>query len=227
MELSHVSHQLLLIRHAQSQNNANEEQARICDPGITDLGRQQAESLSKFLSSMVFESIICSAFRRALQTAEHLNSTLGKPSEVLIDLHEHGGCYEGWHSENFVGMPGMTDTEIEAEFSNVVFPDDYPADGWWQSKPRETHDQSIERAERMANILADRYSAASANVACVTHADFLAKLLVAMFGSEIENETAFFDLKNVGITRVIFDGNRWQFLEVNSVDFLPVELVSS
>ena len=131
MELSHVSHQLLLIRHAQSQNNANEEQARICDPGITDLGRQQAESLSRFLSSMDFESIICSAFRRALQTAEHLNSTLGKPSEVLIDLHEHGGCYEGWHSENFVGMPGMTDTEIEAEFSNVVFPDDYPADGWW------------------------------------------------------------------------------------------------
>ena len=44
--------ELYIIRHAQSSNNAlADERERVCDPHLTELGRQQAELLAAHLAA--------------------------------------------------------------------------------------------------------------------------------------------------------------------------------
>lgn len=218
---------LFLIRHAQSQNNAKLESERVSDPGITETGTRQAALLGDHFASLEFGSLICSGFRRALQTAEFLRPVHRLTPEVVIDLHEHGGCYSGWHPENFRGEPGLNAEEIQAEFGKVHLPSELNSAGWWKSMSREAHGASDERAERVSRLLKNRLEKSTVNIVCVSHADFLAKLLLAMFGNSIQEHATFFDLKNVGVTEVGLDGFNWKLYQLNSVDFLPDELVTS
>lgn len=45
--------QFLLVRHGQSQNNALPDNQRVCDPDLTELGRQQADRTAKYLCRSV------------------------------------------------------------------------------------------------------------------------------------------------------------------------------
>lgn len=223
---------LYLVRHAQSANNAQADDKRVNDPSITNLGWEQARSLGNHLLEQQaqpkeFESLICSGFRRALQTASQIQEQIGLVPEIMVNVHEHGGCYDGWNEENFVGRPGLTAQEIAQEFGPVKLPDDYPEVGWWESKPRETQEASEHRAIKVSNDFLKRLTNSTGNLICVTHADFLAKLLLAMFGPEIRDRDRFHDLKNVGITVVGLEESCWKLYQLNSVDFLEPERVSS
>ena len=47
----------------------------------------------------------------------------GLRPEVLVDLHEQGGCQAGASPEVYQGRPGMTRDEIVAEFGDWLLPD--------------------------------------------------------------------------------------------------------
>ncbi len=67
---------LLLIRHAQSANNALPEHLRVEDPALTALGHRQAQALAVWLSTCSVNVLVASPFRRALETVEYLRREL-------------------------------------------------------------------------------------------------------------------------------------------------------
>jgi 2,3-bisphosphoglycerate-dependent phosphoglycerate mutase len=222
-----VPPRIYLVRHAQSGNNAQPVEQRTDDPSITCLGHQQAEKVAERLAVLSLGSLVCSAFRRALQTAYWISRSTRLVPEVIVDLHERGGCYAGWQEANFTGMPGLTPVEVVSEFGPVQLPGCYPKSGWWGSRPRESQEACAQRAVRMADELKTRVRLCEKSIVCVTHADFLSQLLLAMLGDELRDDEGFSDLKNAGITQVGLDETGWKLYELNSVDHLPDLLVTS
>ena len=216
-----------LVRHAQSANNAQADEFRVCDPGITEIGRKQAAAAAEFFRDLEFQTLVTSGFRRALQTAAFLSTVTGTCPEVVVGMHEHGGCFDGWNESNYAGRPGMTAEEISAEFGPVRLPQDFPPGGWWQSRPRESHPQSDQRARAMSEWLGQRISQADSSIVCVTHADFLSKLLLSMLGDPIRKEPGFCDLKNCGWTHLVWSSSGWRLVQLNQTDYLPNELRTS
>ncbi len=68
---------ILLIRHAQSANNALPESQRVPDPGLTELGKQQAERLTAICSRYKITELYCSPFRRSLDTTRPISNCTG------------------------------------------------------------------------------------------------------------------------------------------------------
>ena len=80
---------LVLARHGQTPANV----AKILDtllpgPGLTDLGRLQAEALGKELSSLAVTALYGSRARRAQETAGVVGTVLGMTPGVVDGVHE-------------------------------------------------------------------------------------------------------------------------------------------
>ncbi len=77
---------MILLRHGQSEFNAAFTATRrdpgIRDPGLTALGRQQAERAAAALATENVAHIIASPYTRALQTAAPLARLLGLPVRI-------------------------------------------------------------------------------------------------------------------------------------------------
>ena len=77
--------QLYLVRHAQSSNNAQPEHLRVPDPGITEIGEQQAICLADWLDASSFVHLATSACPGvALQTAGFIRRRTGHIPEVIV-----------------------------------------------------------------------------------------------------------------------------------------------
>ena len=192
--------ELLLIRHAQSENNARPESERVEDPGITPLGVRQAQRLAEMFVAWDVEHLVASAFRRALLTAQQIQNRSGHTLTVWRHLHEVGGCYAGHLPGEMVGRPGMNAEELLAEFPQSTFAESIPATGWWSSKPYETDEQAWRRAQQQARQLLESFQHAR-RVACVIHADFKALMLKALLAKQWEQYQAE-PLVNTGVTRL-------------------------
>lgn len=81
-----VSRQLLLIRHAQPERVEGVVEG--ADPGLTDLGRRQANAMAKWLADEDIVAVHSSTARRAVETAEPLAGSHGRIIETHQDLLE-------------------------------------------------------------------------------------------------------------------------------------------
>ncbi|MDB4793973.1 histidine phosphatase family protein [Pirellulaceae bacterium] len=217
---------IYLVRHAQSANNAQDESKRVCDPSITAVGQRQAVHLAKRLADIAFETLLTSPFRRALQTTKAVQLSTGHLPELLVDLHENGGCYEGWKPDNFEGRNGFHDEEIRREIGKINIVTPVGPLGWWKSQPRESVPQSTTRAIKLENYLKTRLVEKNKSIVCISHADFISSLLKQMFGQKIQEQSEFHLLKNTGVTSVKWASNSWQLIELNSVSHLVENLVT-
>lgn len=86
---------VLLIRHGQSEWNADGRWQGQADPTLTDLGRHQAQHASRALG--VVDAIVSSDLQRASETAMIISNELGVGPLVLdADLRErHAGEWQG------------------------------------------------------------------------------------------------------------------------------------
>jgi len=169
--------QLFLIRHAQSQNNANPPHRRVEDPGLTALGFDQAERLAEWIPGLELTRIISSPFRRSLLTAAAIGGRLGMAVEVRRDLHEIGGCYSGYADGEILGRPGLTRMGIEREFPGFRVAAEIDGDGWWACRPRETEAEAVVRAGRLLQQTITEFGSTEERIAYVMHADFKLCLL--------------------------------------------------
>jgi probable phosphoglycerate mutase len=101
---------VLLVRHGQSEWNADGRWQGQADPPLTDLGRAQAQHAARALGTV--DAIVASDLLRAADTAVILAGALGVgPVVVEPDLRErHAGEWQGLtRPEIEAGWPGYLD----------------------------------------------------------------------------------------------------------------------
>jgi broad specificity phosphatase PhoE len=114
--------ELLLVRHAQPE--WNRDRTAQVDPGLTELGRRQAELLARRLRGERFDRLLVSTATRARQTAAPLERQLPGPApEERAWLHE-------------IHLPAAWQGTPSEEVGRVLQEArDRPRDAWWDGLP--------------------------------------------------------------------------------------------
>ncbi len=99
---------LVLLRHGQTEYNANNRMQGQLDTDLSDLGREQASAAAEVLAKRQPLLIVSSDLRRALDTANALGERSGVPVGVDTRLREtHLGDWQGMtHLEVDAAAPG-------------------------------------------------------------------------------------------------------------------------
>ncbi len=217
---------LMLIRHAQSLNNALPEEQRVEDPEITELGHRQAAALAEWALAAGITRLITSPFRRSLQTTEYLRQRLGLVPHIWTDIHEQGGCYSGHEPSCYTGRPGMSRREIEAEFPDYIIDAQIDDQGWWKNRPYESVTEARARARRMVEQAIREFRGTRETVALVMHADFKRLVLGEMFSTPpLHNGQWLRSIYNTAVTTI--DGHsELTLVRYNSTEHLTDELLS-
>jgi 2,3-bisphosphoglycerate-dependent phosphoglycerate mutase len=246
--------QLYIIRHAQSTNNARWLETRSSlgrdeDPGLTEIGKKQAQILGEFLSrsssinplhehdprnqaGFDLTHLYCSLMLRSVQTGTELAKATGLPLEGWVELHETGGMITGdGEMEPYRGIPGKPRSYFEENYPDLILPDGVDENGWW-NRPFEGEEERPLRAQRVIQKLITRHGRSTDRIAIVTHGAFSNYLIRGLIGLT-ENASLWFDLSNASITRVDFIRDRDQpenifrvIFYMNRLDFMPNELIT-
>lgn len=221
--------EIYLIRHGQSANNAQSEHLRVSDPGLTEVGEQQAAALAAWFASHPVDFLYCSPFLRALETARPLAEIKQLPVRVRADLFELGGCYSGHEVGKKRGEPGLGLSQLRAGYPNWQIDTSIAETGWW-GRDFETRDEGRARAHAVAQWLSSELSTATGIHVLVIHADFKRLLLESMFSASQlatqQIDLADAPLFNTGISYVEFDQGEWSLSGFNSTEHLPSSLVT-
>ncbi len=222
-----MKNSLLLIRHAQSANNALPESQRVPDPGLTELGIEQARRLAAGIKRFPVTQLYCSPFRRSLETALPCSTTLNLPATIQSDIYEQGGCYSGYLHGQLRGEPGMNRDELSLHYPGWQICETIGPHGWNHGREYETEQQAIHRAERVAHRLTHRWLPDNPGemAALVIHADFKRILLMALLGTDRWDDH-WQPIYNTAITHLERVENRWKLAEWNSVTHLTTALIS-
>lgn len=218
---------LLLIRHAQSQNNALGDQLRIPDPNITDLGVLQASKLGLAVKKLVPSVVYCSPFLRSLETARAVATQTGILPVVRQDIYEQGGCHSGYLPGTRVAQRGMSRQELERKYEGWRLDQRIGEDGWYDLDHYESHAESSQRALRVREWFESESQLHSPKdrVAMVIHADFKMRLIEAF----LENpniETQLGNIVNTSISRLSYSGGKWKLDYWNVFSHLEIDEIS-
>jgi 2,3-bisphosphoglycerate-dependent phosphoglycerate mutase len=240
--------QLYLIRHAQSTNNiiydnTGADIGRSDDPELTGLGRNQAQSVARFIAKQMNDGknseqsycqtkkdlhltyLYTSLMIRALNTASQISTETGLSLQAWPDFHENGGIYfEDLDQKQRIGQPGKPRAYFEENFPWLVLPVDLNHEGWW-NRPYEPPQNRRPRAERVLKELLLRYGNSEDQVAIVTHGGF-ANTLIREILQIPEDYKVWFVLNNVSITRIDIQDGAYRIVYMNRVDFLPEDMIS-
>jgi len=236
--------QLYFIRHGQSENNAlwmstGSAKGRSEDPGLTEVGRQQAEFLAQFLRRDVVANgrdiqnvagfgithLYTSLMVRAVDTGTIIARTLDLPLVAWEDLHEYGGIHlRDEQTDERIGLPGRNRAYFEEHYPDLVLPDSLGEEGWW-NRPFEEPELRLPRAKRFLRDLMEKHGHTDDRVAVVSHGGFFNYLLAAILDMP-GREGYRFVMNNAAISRIDFrDEDTW-LVYLNRVDFLPRELIT-
>lgn len=216
---------LLLIRHGQSANNAQPEHLRICDPGLTMVGVNQAAATARFLESVAITHLYCSPFLRALETARPIAESKQLTVYVHPEIFEQGGCYSGHEGVGRRGEPGMGYSQLREKYPGWHIDPSISESGWW-GKDYESFEAARVRAGLVCQWLTRDVSPLGGTHALVIHADFKALLVSALqAGSRLSSITGG-ALHNTGITELAWTPAGWKLVSLNSVSHLPDPLVT-
>lgn len=216
---------LYLIRHAQSGNNAKPEHERIPDPGITDIGIEQAELLAPAIRSIGPAHLYCSPFLRSLQTTEPVARILQKPAVVRQDLYEQGGCYQGHEPGQLLPVRGKSRSEISALYPAWELDDRIAEIGWNDNTCYETKDMARARAKVTRSWFESDLVLHSSSVALVIHADFILRMLEAFLDID-DIDPYLHDPANTSVSCLSRENGRWKLRFFNSFQHLPEHLVT-
>lgn len=207
---------LLLIRHAESANNAiwsGDADAfygsRHHDPELTPRGVEQAARLAEHLAAGGegrIDALAASPMTRAVQTAAPAAAALGLPLAIDVDVFEQGGLFTGDPRVPgaAVGQPGLGRAALEALSPGCAVPDGVGEDGWWRAG-HEDAETAMLRVDRAAVALRGRAAATpELRLAVVTHGGFGSMLLATLLGAP--PRTAWFHLHNTAISHVELAG---------------------
>ena len=238
--------QLYFIRHAQSENNkkwseTGSSSGRVDDPGLTDVGKQQAQYLAGIVHlyrpdarpsplnqinehSISVTHLYTSLMARAILTGHYVAEKTGLPLVGLVDAHEGGGIYlddEGTGQQR--GLPGKTPQELKFLSSHLVLPE-INSEGWW-NRPYEEREERLSRGKRVLDWILSVHGATNDRIVLISHADFFNYLLAAILKQD-ERLPVWFYINNAGIARIDFFEGGTVLVYSNRTDHLPAELLT-
>ena len=217
---------VVLVRHAQSENNALrapgiDHPDRVADPGLTPKGSRQVEWLrERFAREREAHGrvrVVTSPMRRAMLTALGVCAGLGTRGTVDARAHEHGGCFEGARgdgADGAMGRRGMTTDEIAREFGSHIDAPETMGEGWWDPRRGcETVEEAQRRGARFAEWLWERARAMgrgerdASDIIIVSHGMFIDILLKTLFASPrtTGKQGALFCSENACVHSLYFD----------------------
>lgn len=216
---------VLLIRHAQSENNAKPESQRVCDPGITEMGWQQAGHTAQALLSHNIRRLYCSPFLRSIETTQPIAKAKQLVPIIRADLFEEGGCYSGHLPGEKKGEAGMGSDELQRRFPGWQIDSRIRSDGWW-GQDYESTEAAMQRAERVRCwIESEVVTDCESLDVFVIHADFKYHLLNSIFGVDFSDQlnSHVGPLFNTSLTLLEIRSSSWKLISLNSVLHLPAE----
>ncbi len=242
--------QFYFIRHAQSENNRMWElnlndTGRTEDPDLSDLGREQTFYLARFLAGpekrlpptgrrdaqnragFDLTHLYCSPMLRAVATAMAIGKELGLPVRVWEDLHECGGIYlADAETGERVGLPGRRASYYQEHYPELILPEDFAEEGWWNGRSYEEHEERLLRARRVWDGLLARHGETEDRVAVVSHGAFFNYLMGTLFETPLPEERFWMAMSNAAVTRVDFAFGEIMVVYSNRLEFMPRELIS-
>ena len=244
---------LYLIRHAESANNAlyssgAPESGRASDPEITEIGHKQAALLGPHLADITAEPrqspfitdaahqfglthLYCSLMTRSILTAGYIARACDLPLMAHGEIFEKGGIY--LHDENGVpeGLPGRDRAYFTERFPNLILPDSFRDDGWY-NRPAETTADFLVRMPKVVAEICQRHADSDDVVGLVVHGDFIDQFInelmqVDRVAQNYKNGwVANWVFHNTSISRIDFANGGHNVIYLNRIDHLPADLVT-
>lgn len=238
---------LYFIRHAQSVNNALaannvSTRCRSSDPELTGLGQRQAKQLAEFLRrghpsggylepnhapiGFGITHLYTSLMVRSVATGVVIARQLNLPLLAWEELHERGGIFlEDEATGELIGLPGKDQAYFEERYPELLLPPDLPDAGWWNARPFESSEQWPSRAWRFLGQLLAKHGGSEDRLALISHGGFYNDFLRALLPLPTDPKS-WFELNNVGITRIDFQAETLIVKYHNRIDYLPADMIS-
>ena len=202
--------ELLLIRHGETDWNAERRLQGFLDIGLNDHGRQQAVALAQALGDEVLDAIIASDLQRALHTAQALALPRALTVQVDASLRERCyGAFEGLLYDEIAGIYPQAHASWMAREIDARFP------------PGQQNAETLREfsARAVDSVIAVARRHAGKKIAIVTHGGVLDCVYRAARGVQLDSARDF-DIVNTGINRFHWDGNVLSVLQWGNVAHL-------
>ena len=219
---------LILIRHAQSENNALPDHLRVSDPNITELGVVQAKKLATAVRALEPTTLYCSPFLRSLETTRPVAELTGLRPVVRQDIYEQGGCHRGYLPNPRIAERGMGRDTLSKRYAAWHLDERIEESGWFDLDHYETREEANHRAQRVKAWLETESPTHSPSdrVAMVIHADFKLRLIEALLDDhDIESKLG--EVVNTSITRLSKVSGRWRLDYWNVFSHLSANEISA
>ena len=193
---------VVIIRHGQSQGNAEGRFGGHTDTPLSPRGRKQAHATARALASEKFSAIYSSDLPRAIETASPLAKLVGVPLETTDALRERSvGVMEGLTFEEAAEEhPEQYQALLRRDFEHVL------AGG-------ESYRQTLDRASRQLDDAIEQHK--GGRIALFAHTGTICILILHLMGALDAPELkpvwiatancgiARFDLRDDGFVRVL------------------------
>ncbi len=163
---------LLLLRHAESEWNAQGRWQGLADPPLSPRGEEQAVLAGALLRPMGITAVVSSDLQRARATAEAIAPALSLTGPPAVDV--------GLREYDVGAWSGLTRSEIEAGWPGAL--DDWRNGRLFSTPGGESRDAFVERiTDTVARLAADR---PAETVLVITHGGVIGALCRSLNASD-------------------------------------------
>ena len=196
---------VVIIRHGQSQGNAEGRFGGHTDTPLSPRGRRQAQATAKALASEKFAAIYSSDLPRAIETAVPLAKLVGVPLEATESLRERSvGVMEGLTFEEAAEQhPEQYQALLRRDFEHVLV-------------GGESYRQTLDRASRQLDEAIEQHK--GGRIALFAHTGTICILILHLMGAldAPDLKPVWIATANCGIAR--FDMRDDGFVRVLSIN---------
>ncbi len=189
---------LILLRHGQTEWNANDRMQGQIDTHLTPLGRAQAVEAARVIAMMNPSILVSSDLRRAFDTALQIGHLTGIEVEKDVRLREtHLG---DWQS--------LSHTDVDTAYPGARLA--WRADPTMAPPNGESRVEVAHRSTPVVDELLERAEWENGPAVLVAHGGLIAALTAALLGLPVPNWAVFGGLGNASWVQLSERGGHWR-----------------
>ena len=206
--------EIYLIRHTQAEGNRYRMMQGFWDGEVTEKGKHQIEELAKRFEHVPLDAVYSSDLSRAVMTADAAARWKNLPIQTSTALRELNiGPWE----QKFFGNLSYEEPELTNRFI-------FDAENW-HLEGAETFAQV--RARALAELKKIAEENEGKTVAVASHGATIRCIMSGITGIPLTDVKRLPIFKNTAVTKLLWDGERFQVEYMNDASHLPPEAQSS